>query len=404
MSRIPLDELTVGMYVVGLDRPWLQTPFLRHRMWIATEDQIRALRDSGVRFVEIDADKGPGPAVRAAGGEPPPRPGPAPEPSPPPAAEPGSFADELPLAMKAYREAKVVVQRVLYEARMGRALSTEAVHRVVDGLVDSVLRNEDALTSLSRLKCYDEYTFFHSVNTAVLALALGRSLGWDRDRLRGLGTGALLHDAGKMMIPLEILNKPDRLVPHEFEVMKQHALRGAELLARTTGLEESAIRPALEHHERVNGGGYPFGRTRERLTEIGLISSVVDVYDAVTSDRVYHRAMPPHEALRFLFSLGRKGHLDAVLVERFIKALGIYPVGSCVLLTGGETAVVEEIRRDQPLRPKVRVVRDAQGRALRPAVPLDLGDQAESRRTIVAVVDPAEMGIDPDAVLGRPAW
>lgn len=400
MSRISLDELTVGMYVVGLDKSWLDTPFLRHKMWITTEDQIRALRDSGVRFVEIDAERGPGPAVPAPGREPPPVPGPSPSPT----AAPGSFADELPLAKKAYREAKVVVQRVLHEARLGRAVNTDAVHRVVDGLVDSVLRNEDALTSLSRIKSYDEYTFFHSVNTAVLALALGRSLGWDRDRLRSLGTGALLHDVGKMKIPLEILNKPERLKPYEFEVMKQHALRGAELLTRTTGLEECAIRPALEHHERVNGGGYPFGKTRAQLTEIGLISSVVDVYDAVTSDRVYHKAMPPHEALKFLFGLGQKGHLDPSLVERFIKALSIYPVGSCVLLTGGEVAVVEEIRRDQPLRPKLRIVRDAKGRSLRHASPLDLGHLAESLRTIVAVLDPAEMGIDPNAVLGAPAW
>ncbi|WP_447972105.1 HD-GYP domain-containing protein [Nitrospira sp. Kam-Ns4a] len=403
MARIPLEQLAVGMYIVGLDKSWLETPFLRHKMRITGASQIRALRDSGVRFVEIDPGKGPAPAVGGA----------APALAAPPEAEPSAprsappvdaFTEELPLATKAYQEAKHVVQRAMHEVRMGQAINTEAVQKAVDGLVDSVLRNEDALTSLSRLKSYDEYTFFHSVNTAVLALALGRSLELDRAALRSLGTGALLHDVGKMKIPIGILNKPGKLKDFEFAIIKQHALRGAEILARTTGLEEEAIRPALEHHERVNGSGYPFGKTKEQLTQFGLISSVVDVYDAMTSDRVYHKAMPPHHALKFLFNLGQKGHLDPPLVERFIKCLGIYPVGSCVLLSTGETALVEQIRQDQPLRPRLILVRDATGRPLRRGRALDLAHAAESTRTIAAVLDPVEVGIDPALFLSQPEF
>lgn len=403
MTRIPLDQLRVGMYIVGLDKSWMETPFLRHKMWITKESQIQALRDSGVGFVDIDTDKGPGPA--AFGGVPAlavasaPKP-PAPAPAPPA----DSFSEELPLAMKAYREAKNVVQHALHAVRLGKAIDTEAVYKVVDGLVDSVLRNEDALTSLSRLKSYDEYTFFHSVNTAVLGITLGRSLDFDRGMLRGLGTGALLHDVGKMKIPLAILNKPDKLKDYEFEIIKQHTLRGAEILAGTTGLEEDTIRPALEHHERVNGTGYPLGKTREKLTLFGLISSVVDVYDAVTSDRVYHKAMQPHEALKLLFSLGQKGNLDAPLVERFIKCIGIYPVGSCVLLNTGETALVQQIRQDRPLRPRLILVRDANGHPIRNGTPLDLAQEGESGHAIAFVLDPRDAGIDPSLFLGRPEF
>src|SRR5579885_476636 len=247
-KTIPLDQLTVGMSVVGLDVPWLKSPFLRHQMRITRREQIDKLRQAGVRYVDVEGaeagvavDSGPpqapAPAVIAAAIQE------VREPPTPP------HIDELEEARQVYRRAKQVVMQAMHDARTGEAIKTEDVSMVVSGMVDSILQNQDALVSLTRLKSFDEYTFFHSVNTAVLALALGRRVGLDRESLHRLGCGALLHDIGKTRIPREILNKPGKYEVWEFEIMKQHALRGVEILSSVREFQDDVIRPALEHHE-----------------------------------------------------------------------------------------------------------------------------------------------------------
>lgn len=409
-KRIHIDDLCPGMHIRKLDKSWLETPFFRHSMTVTSDAQIAKLRDSGVRFVDIEAEDAaepeavlPIPPLKEAVAQPAVVRHSTCDQEAAPAADSGDDYDhELPMAKKIYREAKQVVQRALNDARMGKEVNADAVSQVVIGLTDSMLRNADALTSLARIKCYDEYTFFHSVNAAVLGLSMGRSLGMDSDALHLLGMGSMLHDIGKMKIPVQILNKPGPLREFEFEIMKQHALRGAEILSKTTGLKEDVIRPALEHHERINGSGYPFGKKRDALTEFGLISSVVDVYDAVTSDRVYHKAMPPHEALRLLFSLGQKGHLDPSFVSRFIRCVGIYPVGSCVTLDTGEIGIIRQINHEDPLAPKIVLVKDADGKLFISPVELDLADpQPAHGKTIMSAVDPVQEGIDPHQYLDK---
>lgn len=431
-KRIPVDQLSVGMFLWGLDKPDLENAFYRYRLPITDLSQVAALRKCGVREVEIETDlatdrpdrpdlmdldefahTGPEPiapialtaeAEPAGLFEPPPMMEPAPDPAPAEAPAPApsstSFEDELPFAKKVYQDAKNIVQQAMTDLRMGRDINTEQVGRVVDGLADSVLRNPAALTSLSRLKSFDEYTFFHSVNTAVLALGLGRSLGMQRDSLQVLGMGTLLHDVGKTRIPLEILNKPGRYAPSEYEIMKQHTLRGAEILSQTRGLKEGAIKPALEHHERVDGSGYPCQRKEEELSVFGLIGSVVDIYDAMTSDRVYHKAMTPHQALQFLYDLGQKGHLAPYLVERFIRCVSVYPVGSCVELNTGEIAIVCQVHEGMPLQPRVMVIRDAEGKSKLSPETVDLA-QGDGR-SIAQSKDPAVLGIKVADYLGAP--
>lgn len=422
-KRIPLEQLTVGMYVAGLDMSWLESPFFRHRMKITQPEQIAQLKASRVRYVEIETEKGldweatlgaasqgrsSGEILQARPSSPadllpPEEPAdqPVQEPEPASSQAPTSFDEELETAKTVYKDAKNIVERAMHDVRMGREINMDAVSKVVDGLADSVLRNVDALTSLSRLKSFDEYTFFHSVNTSILALAMGKSLEMDRNTIHLLGTGTLLHDIGKTKIPLKILNKPGRLDESEFEIIKQHTLRGAEILSCTTGLREEAIRPALEHHERMDGTGYPNHRKKDDLTQFGLISSVVDVYDAITSDRCYHKAMSPYKALQFLFTLGQKGHLDTLMVQRFIKCVGIYPVGSCVGLDTGEIAIVTRVHQEQPLSPQVILIKDAGGRVFVPPRALDLAVQDEApARSINLVLVPTEIGIDPTEYLG----
>jgi putative nucleotidyltransferase with HDIG domain len=283
------------------------------------------------------------------------------------------FAVELERAKEVYSEAKVLVKDLLQNARMGRAVDGEGAARVVDNMVDSIFRNGDALSSLSRLKSYDDYTFQHSLNVSVLALTLGRHLGLVKGELRRLGIGSLLHDVGKMRVPEAILNKPGRLTDEEFAVIKTHSLHGAKILMQTEEIPDECATVALNHHERFNGRGYPRGLEGLAIGKFGLISAIVDVYDAITSDRVYHQGMPTYQAMQKIYEWG-KTDFYPVYVQKFVQCVGIYPIGSVVYLDTGETAVVARQNRDQLLRPWVKVVRVADGAPLAQPFEADLTD------------------------------
>jgi len=404
-KRISIDQLKIGMKVEKLDRSWLATPFLRHRFTITSAEQIEQLHASGVKQLDVDADD----AYQDSGSFVPAMPA-GPEISQPisPTLEPEPstipFAEELPAARQVYKAAKLIIQQAMEDVRMGRALNMESVSEVVGSMADSILRSPDALTSLTRLKQFDEYTFFHSVNTSALALSVGKHLGYAREPLLQLGTGMLLHDIGKTMIPVEILNKPGRYEAHEFEIMKQHVLRGAEILSNTTGLTDTFLKPTLEHHERVDGTGYPHHRSNKDLSQFGLIAAIVDIYDAVTSDRCYHKGKTPHDTLQFLYQLGTQGHVDGTLVQQFVQVVGVYPVGSCVSLNTGEMAIVKQFNHHAPIRPLVVLITDEAGH--RQSTPADLNLAAQLRRperTIASILDPTALGINPRIYLDKEA-
>ena len=394
------------MHIEKLDRSWLSTPFFRHKITITSPEQIVQLKACGVQtlIVKVDTvevEAVPEPAAEPERTETPVEPVakaeiPAPQPVP--------FDEELPVAREVYLAAKTVIQAAMNDIRLGRAINVEAVQQVVSDMTDSVFRNPDALPSLSRLKRFDEYTFYHSVNTSLLAMSLGRSLGFDREAIHLAGVGTLLHDVGKMKIPLEILNKPGRFEAHEMEIMKQHVLRGVEVLSSTTGLGNSYVQPALEHHERVNGGGYPHQRAKQDISQFGLITAVVDIYDAMTSDRVYHKGKPPHEILQLLYRLSLEGHLDSTLVQRFIQVVGVYPVGSVVELNTGETGIVKQVNHQTPLAPVALLVKSAGNTMLSHPQEQDLSQQAQApSKNIKAVLAPQQAGVDPDLYLDKKA-
>jgi putative nucleotidyltransferase with HDIG domain len=407
-KHIRIDELTLGMVIEKLDRSWLSTPFFCHKMTITSTKQILQLKACGVQTltVRVEAEE-----IRKA----------APTQSPledtpidsanettdavlPQVPTPIPFDEELPAAKQVYQAAKTIVQNAMQDVRLGRAINVDAVQTVITDMTESVFRNPDALPSLSRLKQFDEYTFYHSVNTALLAMSLGRSLGFDRSMIHLAGVGTLLHDIGKMKVPLELLNKPGRFEPHEMEIVKQHVLRGVEVLSNTTGLGDTYIQPALEHHERVNGAGYPHRRAHQDISQVGLITAVVDIYDAMTSDRVYHKGKPAHEVLQLLYRLSLEGHLDPTLVQRFIQVVGVYPVGSVVELNTGETGIVKRINHDAPLAPVVLFVKGAGNTLLSHPQEEDLSQQTKTPpRSIKAVLHPHQTGIDPTVYLDKKA-
>ncbi|TKB92027.1 MAG: DUF3391 domain-containing protein [Nitrospira sp.] len=404
-KRISIDQLKVGMKVEKLDRSWLATPFLRHRFTISSVEQIEQLHASGVQQIDVDVhddrqESSSSMSVRpvVTDDSPPIPPTPETEPSSVP------FAEELPVARQVYKAAKLIIQQAMDDVRMGRALNIEAVSEVVGRMADSILRNPDALTSLTRLKQFDEYTFFHSVNTSTLALSVGRHLGYARTPLLQLGTGMLLHDIGKTQIPIELLNKPGRYQADEFEIMKHHVLRGAEILSSSTGLTDMFLKPTLEHHERVDGTGYPHQRSKQDLSQFGLIAAIVDIYDAVTSDRCYHKGKTSHDTLQLLYRLGTQGHVDGVLVQQFVQVVGVYPVGSCVVLNTGEAAIVKQFNHHVPLEPLVVLVTDESGRHRSTPLDLDLAAQFHKpKKNIASILDPINLGIHPSLYLDKEA-
>ncbi len=390
LKKIPVDRLKIGMVVEKMDCAWMEHPFLGNRKKIGSEEQIRTLRDYGIR--EVYVDTGEETDIDA---------------SVPPAAPSGLAAplpEEVPLqeelrhAEATQREAHDIVRVVMQDVRLGRNVESEKVARVVGKMIDSIFRNADALSSLTRLKGYDEYTFVHSVNVCVLCLTLGRRLSYPRADLETLGIGALLHDTGKIRISAEILKKPGRLDDREMTEMKRHPLYGVEVLENAGGIPEDAKQVALQHHERWNGGGYPYGLREEEIGRFGRVAALCDVYDAMTSDRCYAKGMPPYEGMRKIHEWTGI-HFSPEVVQSFIRCMGIYPVGTVVRLDTGEIGVVTAANREMILRPRMVVLFRDPGIRLPDPVPVDLVEKAPDgrryARTIVGPLDPSGLGIDP---------
>jgi HD-GYP domain-containing protein (c-di-GMP phosphodiesterase class II) len=210
---------------------------------------------------------------------------------------------------------------------------------------------------LTEIKTYDNYTYVHSLNTCVISLFFGMQMSMPKSKLMDLGIGAILHDVGKTKIPKSILNKPSKLTDEEFEIMKNHSKLGYDLIRDLKYISERSKRLILEHHERLNGSGYPKGIKDKEISEFGRIVAISDVYDAIVSDRVYRKGVKGNEAYEFI--LGGAGTLfDWDLVSIFKNNFSIYPLGSCVKLSNGQEAFVIKENKGFPDRPVIRVLYD----------------------------------------------
>ena len=413
IKKIRVEYLEVGMFIEDLNAPWMDHPFLTNKKKIRNAKEIDLVRTLGIHEIYINTDRGKDSprAVpvqeareeirkemrRQAEGS-----TEATESDHPPA-DTTPFAVELRKAKRVYGEAKAIVKGLLQDARMGRAVDGAQAAKAVDGMVDSIFRNQDALASLSRLKSFDDYTFQHSLNVAVLALTLGRHLGLVKGEIRRLGIGAILHDVGKMRVPEEILNKPGRLTDEEFAVIKTHSLHGAKILMETQEVPDECAAVALNHHERFNGRGYPRGLQGRAIGKFGLISAIVDVYDAITSDRVYHKGMPNHQALQKIYEWS-KNDFYPIYVQKFVQCLGIYPTGSPVLLDTEEIGVVYRQNHAQLLRPWVRIVCAASGETLPRPIEADLSEadpvgEKPFARSVERILDASQLAFDVESVL-----
>jgi HD-GYP domain-containing protein (c-di-GMP phosphodiesterase class II) len=271
---------------------------------------------------------------------------------------------------EAYGGAIELMREIDMLVRRNRVVSSNHVKSVVKSLVDNVVANRYAMLQLTGLKNHDEYTFFHSANVALLSLALGSMITSDYRFLSSLGTGALLHDIGKMTLNVDILNKPGALSPDEWAQVRQHPIIGAEQAALIPGLDHSSIVIIFEHHLRFDGSGYPSMRSVNKQHLASRIVAVADAYDAMTSRRSYSAARMQDEAMALLAGSAASA-VDPDLLRLFVSMMGIYPPRTVVRLSDQSIGIVLQPSEGDPLRPLVRVIAEPGGRMVEP-VDLDL--------------------------------
>ena len=380
-KKVEASHLKLGMYVSKLDRPWEETPFLLQGFIIQNPDQIREIKEH-CDFVYIDQQKSvnaqnkpstPGTRVSTAVDE------------VKKAKRKRKFGaslfgrnkettwekrldlkrQDLEEAEKTYKSAFNLVQSTMQNIKLGKSIDSKACKEAVAASVDSIFHQPEAMLLMSRLKSKDEYTEQHSLNVSVVSIALGRYIGLDRKQLNEVGLCGLLHDMGKMLTPDEVLNKPGRLTEDELKVMQQHPVDGHSILSSTEGITHDAIHVAHAHHERLDGSGYPQGLVAKDLSMYNKIVTIADVYDAITSDRVYKKGETVEATLQIIHN-HRGTAFDPVIATQFIEQVGIYPLGTLVELHNGEIGIVMHTSPEKRLRPWIKIVLDIEHKLIEP--------------------------------------
>ncbi|MBA3930850.1 MAG: phosphodiesterase [Xanthomonas sp.] len=401
LQTVDVAELRPGMYVHKLLGPWMQHPFWR-TSFLLDADRVAELQDSGVEQVvvdlsrsELDTDEV---ATRSAGetGET------EADPVSTPVAEAEterrriivadpavSLASELSRARRICDEGRDAVEAMFREVRLGRGVDAGHVMPLLDEITGSIDRHPTALVSVARLKDADSYTYLHSVAVSALMAMLAKQLQLPDDQVREAAFGGLLHDMGKAMLPVEVLNKPGKLTEEEFAIVRQHPVHGERLLRDGGITQEAILHIARHHHEKVNGAGYPQRLSGAELPLLTRMSAICDVYDAITSNRPYKAGWDPAESLRRMASW--QGHFDETLMKSFVRSIGIYPVGALVRLSSERLAVVVEQNPGTLLAPRVRVFYSAKLRKHVLMTDLDLATAGDHER-IVGVESPEKWG------------
>ncbi|MBS0355191.1 MAG: HD-GYP domain-containing protein [Proteobacteria bacterium] len=396
LKKISVSRLKAGMFVHELCGDWMSHPFWRAQFLLKGED-LRRIVDAGIQHVYIDTARGLDDTEAVAASE------------VQAAVEQElqavlampddhvlrvSVHEEMARARKVHEQAHKVVRTMMRDVRLGRAVSLEDAEPVVEAITGSVLRNSGALLGLIGIKNKDDYTFLHSVSVCTLMIAFGRSLGLSGDELRQGGIGGLLHDIGKMRVPDAVLNKPGRLTDAEFDMIKRHPGDGHAVLLETPGIGPVPLDITRHHHERLDGHGYPDKLSGDAISTMARMAAIVDVYDAITADRCYHKGLPAAEALRKMWEWSAD-HFDQKLLQAFMRCVGIYPVGSLVRLESGRLGVVVEQNEGSLLTPRVRIFFSTRANGYTKPEVIDLSRRPGNVDRIVSAETPEKWGVDP---------
>ncbi len=399
--KVSTLSLKIGMYISSLDRPWLDTPFPMqgftiehntdidnlkkycHYLFIDTERGVEAdiyldesaevnkhyldeFLTSGKRQVEYQQQ--------------------------------ASVFNEFPAAETALESATNTVASIMDNIRDGDNLDVEAVRKAVQPMLDSMIRNSDALLWMLKVQQNDSYRYTRATDNCALAIAFGRHLGLYKEDLRVLAMGMLLLDVGNIKISPEILNKAGTLTKAEFAVIQKHVAYGVEILRETPGLNDTIISMVLTHHERFDGSGYPHGLKGAQIPIFGRIAAIIDVYNAMTTKTPYRGAIAPHTVLQELYKWRNKYFQDE-LVEQFLQCLGVYPTGSLVEMTSGEVGIVIAQNSKERLKPTIMMLLGEQKKPAEVSTILNLAtnptDSSGLELKILHALRPGAYGIDP---------
>jgi len=392
-KKINAKDLQVGMHLHELCGSWMEHPFWRSQFTLSDPEDIKRILDSGISEVWIDVSKGldvpesPKESTQsvtdllmeaeiAQHGQ---------------APKPTSMSDELMRAAMICKNGKKAIVSMFREVRMGKAISAEAASELVEEITQSVLRNPGALISLARLKTADDYTYMHSVAVCALMVSLAKQLGLDEQATREAGMAGLMHDVGKALMPMDVLNKPGKLTDDEFRIIKNHTVEGHRLLSAGQSVSDIVLDVCLHHHEKIDGSGYPNKLAGDQISLYAKMGAVCDVYDAITSNRPYKKGWDPAESIQKM-SAWSKGHFDEHVFQAFVKSMGIYPAGSLVKLGSGRLAVVLEQSDKSLLAPRIKVFFSTKSQTYIVPEVLDLSHPSVTEK-IVGREDAATWGI-----------
>ncbi len=393
LKRISVNHLTIGMHVKEFCGSWMDHPFWRTGFVLLDPKDLLAIRASRIEEVWIDCAKGldvsaeQSVALKA-------------ESTPQEAvglkiaadsshdSAPVSASDEMARAAKIVRQSRQAVLSMFEEARMGKAVDVGGAKLLVEEISDAVSRNAWALISLVRIKTADNYTYMHSVAVCAMMVSLAKQLGLDENEVRSAGLAGLLHDLGKAVVPLEVLNKPGKLTEDEFAVIRCHPVEGHKLLLVGLDMDTIVLDVCLHHHEKTDGSGYPDGLKGAEISLFAKMGAICDVYDAITSNRPYKAGWDPSESLRRMAEWAN-GHFDPSIFQAFVKSMGIYPVGSLVQLSSGRIGVVVEQTFKSLTKPLVKVFFSTKSNLRILPLVLDLSRE-DNKEKIISREDPAK--------------
>ncbi len=397
IQKVFTEDVQIGMYISQLDRPWIETPFIFQGFIVKTPEEIKELRRH-CSFVFTDLEKSQLPPERAAKAY----------------VKPSGFKRlssgigkgfksliklfffplfmfnnakkrklastqyklkslkvELEPAKQSYEQANQQIVHAMEGLREGKKLDMPVVQGNVNQMVDSIMRNPDAMTWLNRMKSKDTYVYNHSVSSAVWATIFGRHLELPREDLQILGLGVMLMDVGKTKLPKALLAKTDAFTPEQRKMMQRHVAWSLEILQNMSGIPEQILEIAATHHERYDGTGYPNGLKGYQIPVYGRIAGIVDCYDAMTSQRQYGEATSPLNAMNKLTKLADT-EFQSEMVEKFIQAIGIFPTGTLVELNNGAIGVVICQNEARRLRPRIMLILDNKKQPCREQTLIDL--------------------------------